>query len=190
MKRAIAITGGFGCGKSKVGDILKNLGYEVVDSDTLAREAVTIGSKGLKDIVTIFGESILLPSGELDRKKLAQIVFNDTKSREKLEAILHPIIRDDWLRIYNSHSGDLIFYLVPLLFESKQSYPEISKSVAVYASEDNIIQRSSLPPQEVHKRLKAQLPIEEKIKRADFSLENNGTIADLELKVKELLKCL
>lgn len=190
MKNAIAITGGYGCGKSAVGDILKNLGYAVVDSDTLAREAVTKGSKGLKDIVARFGESILLPSGELDRKKLAQIVFSDTKSREDLEAILHPLIREAWLKIYNSFNGEFIFYLIPLLFESKQSYPEISKSVTVHSSLENIIKRSSLSPEEVNKRLSAQLPIEEKIKRADFSIENNGTINDLEIKVKELLRCL
>jgi dephospho-CoA kinase len=79
---------------------------------------------------------------------------------------------------------------VPLLFESQTVYPEISKTVTVYSSLENIIKRSKLDPLEVQKRLDAQLPIEEKIERADFSIENNGSIKDLENKVKDLLACL
>lgn len=190
LKQAIAITGGYGCGKSTIGEILQKLGYKVVDSDTLAREVVSLGSQGLREVINQFGKQYLLPSGELDRRKLAELIFNDPNEREKLEAILHPLIRERWLEIYNAFSGELIFYLVPLYFESKITYPEISKSIVVYSSKENILKRSKLSADEVKKRLAAQLPISEKIKRADYLIKNDGDFAELELKVKEILKCL
>jgi dephospho-CoA kinase len=188
--RAIAITGSYGSGKSTVGNILRNLNYKVVDADELARDVVVKGSEGLKLVIEKFGQEVLLPNGELDRARLAKIVFNDPTKRKSLEKILHPLIRRRWLEIYNTSKGDLIFYLIPLLFESENEYPEISKTITVYSSLENIMRRSKLDPLEVQKRLDAQLPIEEKIKRADFSIENNGTIQDLENKVKDLLACL
>lgn len=188
--RAIAITGPYGSGKSTVGGILRNLNYKVVDADELARDVVVKGSEGLKLVIEEFGQEVLLPTGELDRKRLATIVFKDPSKRKSLERILHPLIRKRWLEIYNSSKGDLIFYLVPLLFESQTDYPEIWKTVTVYSSVENIIKRSKLDALEVQKRLDAQLAIEEKIERADFSIENNGTLQDLENKIKDLLTCL
>jgi dephospho-CoA kinase len=119
----IGLTGGIASGKSTVADLWQSMGADVIDADELARLAVAPNSIGLKNIVARFGNQVLLESGELDRKALASIVFNDQDSRKSLESILHPLIRELSLDRIKSSESKLVVYVIPLLVETKSNLP-------------------------------------------------------------------
>lgn len=119
----IGLTGGIASGKSTVAEQWKSLGADVIDADELARLAVIPGSLGLHEVVERFGTEVLLESGELDRKALASMVFNDTRNRKDLEAILHPIIRELSLEKIKSSKSKLVVYVIPLLVETQSNLP-------------------------------------------------------------------
>jgi dephospho-CoA kinase len=190
----IALTGGIGSGKSTVAKLYATWGASVVDADDLAREVVYPGSKALADIVDRFGKGVLRDDGTLDRKKLGHIVFSDQRARTDLEQILHPLIRQRWLSLLTSltQSGHyrVIVYAVPLLFESGSSYPEVEKIVLVTSPEDariaRICKRDQTTEENARARISSQLPDEEKAKRSDFVIRNDGTIDELCARAKEV----
>ena len=116
----VALTGGIGSGKSEAGAIFANLGAIVVDSDVLAREVIERGSTGFDEVVSAFGDQIL-KNGEIDRAKLASIVFEDKSKRKTLENIMHPKIREKFEDIArNANSSDILINLIPLLVETNE----------------------------------------------------------------------
>ncbi len=181
----IGLTGGIATGKSSVAKILREMGYPVVDADELAREVVRPGSPGLKAVVQTFGPEILETSGTLNRQALGQIIFADEAKREKLEEILHPLIQDlrsrEKLKLEQSDVV-LAFYDVPLLFEKKMG-AEFDYTVLVYASakfqRSRIAERNKLSEPEISRRLTAQIPIEEKVKMANYVIFNEAGPAEL-----------
>ncbi len=189
----IGLTGGIATGKSTVSAILRDLGRSVIDADVLARDVVRPGSPGLGEIIKTFGGNVLTPNGELDRKKLGEIVFSDEHKREQLEAILHPLIeekRAEARRALERQGCELAFYDVPLLFE-KNLQDEFDATVLVYAHRDlqakRLRERSGMSDDEISRRLGAQLPIDEKLPRATHVLRNEGSLADLRQQVKALV---
>ena len=133
----VALTGGIGSGKSTVGELFRQLGAVVVDSDQLAREVVERGSLGFEQIVTLFGDEIV-KNGEINRSLLAEIIFKDPAKRKNLEQITHPLIRKAFADIV-SKSGDqaIVINQIPLLVESKYE-DNFDHVITVSTSEDKL----------------------------------------------------
>lgn len=191
--RVFGLTGGIGSGKSTVARLLSERGVPVVDADELARQAVAVGSEGLAQVVAELGPEVLGPGGELDRKRVASLVFADATARRKLNAITHPIVRrlsQQRFEALEREGVTLSAYDVPLLFEVGLD-AVLRPVVLVAASEatqiSRILARDGLTEAEARARISAQLPLSEKRQRADHVLENDGSLAELAAQVDELL---
>ncbi len=164
----VAITGNIAAGKSEVEKLIAQAGYTVFDTDKMAHEIL----------------------GNVDRKKLGDIVFRDNEAKKKLEAYIHPIIKSKLEEIFKQNI-DVVFVSVPLLFET-DFYKLFDKTLLVMC-DDNIrlnrlIKRNNFTKEEALLRMNAQIPQEEKIKKADFIIENNSSLSVLETDVKAFLK--
>jgi dephospho-CoA kinase len=189
----IGLTGGIASGKSTVSNLLRARGLAVVDADELAREVVQIGAPAHNEIRQAFGPEVFLASGELNRKKVGEIVFKDRSQLAKLEAILHPRIRELASRRRNELAvlgQKLAFYDVPLLFEKNMEklFDIIVVVVAEPAKQlERLMKRDGFSREESERRLNAQIPIGEKAKRTSFVISNHGDLPALELAVDECL---
>ena len=176
----VGLTGSFGSGKSTVATMLAAPGARVIDADQLAREAVEVGSEGLPRVVEEFGDGAIRADGSLDRAWLAGRVFGDAEALERLNAIVHPIVRGRELALiaqYESEGAELIVLDVPLLFEAGGD-EMVDKTIVVIVGEEERVARlqrdRGVTPEEVERRLKTQMPQEEKASRADYVIDNNG----------------
>ncbi len=188
------LTGGIASGKSAVARRLRERGVPVIDADQLARDAVAKGSGGLADVVKAFGEAVLAPDGSLDRKRLAAEVFSDKAKLETLNGIVHPIVtmltiqRGAELR---DEGFALACYEAALIVENGGA-DAFRPLVVVAAPEDTQIARAcardAAAEDEVRARIRAQMPLAEKVKVADFVVENVGSLAELVQKTDAVLK--
>lgn len=183
------ITGSIGCGKSSVCKILLGKGYEIIDADAVAK---TLLRELFLEIIETFGAEFDA-GGEIDVKKLGKLVFSDALAKSKLEAIMHPKIRE---RIYGEISrlctkGKLFFVDIPLFFESK-NYSELSPVAVVYATKELQLSRVSARDKQGEadaiSRINSQIDIEEKRVKADFVIDNSGEEAALEEAVEKFLE--
>jgi dephospho-CoA kinase len=180
--KRVALTGGIATGKSHVRAEFEQLGVPTIDSDTLAREAVAAGTSGLDAVVRRFGAGILDPSGVLDRHKLADIVFADPVARKDLEAIIHPAVREATSRFFAAlDPGAHAFAIadIPLLYEvgrDKDFDVVIVVAVDPQTQLKRVMQRDGLTESEARQRIAAQLPIDEKVKKADYVIRTDGTV--------------
>jgi dephospho-CoA kinase len=191
--RVVGLTGGLASGKSTFAAALRARGVPVLDADAFAHEVVRPGSPALAELVRIFGATVLDASGALDRRAVAALVFADPDARRRLEAVTHPAIRrvmleeTDRLR---AAGHDLAFYDAPLLFEVGLD-AALDSVVVVWAPRDaqraRAVARGGLTPAEADARLAAQLPLDEKARRADFVVANDGPPEALEEKAERLL---
>ncbi|MCB0344688.1 MAG: dephospho-CoA kinase [Bdellovibrionales bacterium] len=192
-KNAIALTGSLGSGKSTVLKQLEQLGAYVLSADDLAREVTLPGQVTLRKIVERFGEQLLDPSGKLKRDALAELVFADKTARQELEAITHPAIRELAQAKFEAamrQGYPLYVYEVPLLFETQMEGNGFLAIVVVTCPEDQALQRVSqlrgISLQNAKARLAAQLPAQLKASKADYIIENSGSLEDLQEKVGQL----
>jgi dephospho-CoA kinase len=182
VRLRVGLTGGIGSGKSEVAKIFATLGAFVIDADALAREAVAPGSPGLERIALRFPEAIA-PDGTLDRAALAGIVFHDSGARDELNAIVHPEVRRlSAERESRAAADQIVVHDVPLLFESG-FYRSCDANVVVVAEKETrigrIVARSGFEPEDVERRMSAQIDPDRARELADYTLENDGTIAAL-----------
>ena len=191
--KAIAITGGIGSGKSAVAKLFERWGAQTVDADILAREVVEPGTEGFQRVVDNFGEDMVLADGSLNRPKLASIIFSDPEQKKLLECLLHPLIREQWLRKLEQikqTNAPVIAYIVPLFFESTAKMPEIEKVVLVSAPEEmriaRIMVRDLFPLHIAEQRIKAQLPDSAKIDKSDHVIINDSSMEQLESRAREV----
>lgn len=187
------LTGGIGSGKSAVASLLEEYGVPVVSADELSRVVVARGSQGLSDVVTKFGPDVVDETGELDRRRMAGIVFRDPDKRRELEAILHPRIRERFEQVLDAlekAGHEVAVYEVPLLFE-KNLQGEMKAVVLVTAPAASritrVCERDDVTEPEVRARISAQMDEALKRRKADYVIENDGSLDDLRREVEFLL---
>ena len=179
--KVCGLTGGLGMGKSTAADFLRRRGARVVDTDELARQLVQPGQPALVEIQAEFGKNIVASDGQLRRDELAQIIFSDAAARKKLEAILHPRIREHWLaqlEIWRNEDCTFALVVIPLLFETRAE-SSFDKIICVACSAPTQHQRllsRGWTPEQIRQRLAAQWPVEQKISRSDFVVWTDGAL--------------
>lgn len=180
------LTGGIGSGKSAVAARLRQNGVPVIDADALAREVVKSGTPGLAAIVATFGEHVLLPDGELDRKRLASEVFADEDKRRRLNAIVHPLVTAATFARASELAAEghpLACYEAALIVENGAA-DSFRPLIVVAAPEDvqveRAVRRDGANPDEVRARIRAQMPLAKKVAVADHVIENVGTRDELD----------
>jgi len=181
----VGLTGGIASGKSTVSRYLAERGAAIIDADQLSRALVVPGSPALQEIAACFGAEILDSSGALDRKKLAQRIFNSALEREMLNSILHPRIKnktEELIRVYqNEGKVPLIVVDAPLLLETgMQSLVDEVWVVAVPEDiqVERLMERDGISRPEAEARLNSQMPLQEKIRRADRVIDNSGSVEE------------
>ena len=178
-------------GKSTAARFLSEHGARIVDTDELARQLVQPGRPALAEIQKVFGPGMISPDGQLRRDELAKIVFADPAARNKLEAILHPRIREQWLaRVENwraaptrgdggrSQNHPLAVVVIPLLFETRAElhFDKIICVACPPAAQNERLRKRGWTPEQIEQRIAAQMPVEQKIARADFVVWTDGAL--------------
>jgi len=191
--KLVGLTGGIASGKSTVAKILTELGAAIVDADVLSREVVAPGHDGWKEIVATFGRDVLQADQNLDRQKLRTLIFNNPAARKQLEAIIHPRVRalaEQRIREHGEAGYAVVVYEVPLLFEGNlQEWlrPVILVASNVDLQRQRLQRRDGLDATAAQKHIDAQMSLEDKRKLADYVIENDGSLADLESQVRSVL---
>lgn len=182
--RRVALTGGIATGKSHVRQQFEELGVPTIDADVLARAAVEPGTAGLAAVVRRFGAGIVGAGGGLDRQRLAKIVFADADARRALENIIHPEVQRairTWFAALDPGQHAFGVADIPLLYEVGREDDFDAVIVAACAADvqrRRLIARDGLSEAEAEQRLAAQLPIDEKVRRADYVIRTDGSIAE------------
>ena len=179
MKRIIGLTGGIGTGKTTVSNYLAHR-YQlpVLDADIYAREAVQINSPVLSKIFERYGSGVQLPDGSLNRKSLGSIVFSNPDERKWLEQQIHPYVRSRFESEVSTLVDPRVVLVVPLLFEANMTDLVTEIWVVSCSPEQQLrrmMERDRLSLEEAIARLNSQLPLEEKVTRADVVLDNSST---------------
>ena len=182
------VTGNYASGKGTVCEIFRQLGAVHIDTDIIAREVTTKESDGLKRIITFFGTDFLLPDGELDRRKLGRTVFTDPEKLSALTGILNPLILERTLILSRDES---IIHMInaPVLFESGfDAYMDVI--IVVSAPVDSSIKRGMLRDglslEEITSRLGNQISLNEKIKAADYVIDNSGSLEQTRIQAEAI----
>ncbi len=190
----IGLTGGIATGKSTVAAMFERRNCAVIDADRIAREVVEPGSFGLESLCLQFGRGILDGEGRLDRAGLGKRVFGDPALLARLNEILHPLILTrigEALEAFRQAGEEMVLLDAPLLFETG-FHGRVDAVVVVYAAEEvqrrRLMERDGLTPEEAGQRIASQMPLEDKVRQADFVIDNGSTPAAAEEQVKETMK--
>ncbi len=192
--RIVGLTGGIGSGKSTVSGFAREMGVPVIDADILAREVLEPEGEAFGEVVDEFGEGILDDTGRLDRAALASVVFSDPAARLRLEELTHPHIVARMRRRVEELSAqgeNLVILDVPLLYEA--GLEEMCDEVwVVFAPESQRIERLELRDgagmEDIRRRMDAQIPLCDKVERADVVVDNSGSPGETRSRVRDLLR--
>lgn len=192
----LGLTGGIATGKSRVSQILVELGESVIDADHIARVVVAKGSRGLTQLQQVLGLDILTSSGELDRKVLGERLFGDKKTKVQVESILHPLIREEvekQKKALQSQGVKRAFYDIPLLFETQQQ-KQFDAVIVVYCPPkiqlERLINRDGISEMQAQQKIQNQISIEIKRQQADYIVDNSKNPDHLRVEVENMLKWL
>jgi dephospho-CoA kinase len=191
LAKLAGLTGGIATGKTTVADLFREKGIYIIDADLIAREVVKKGMPAWRMIKEEFGDEILREDGELDRKKLGSIVFSSKEKIQKLNSIVHPFVRERMMEeIERAISMEKNILLdIPLLFENG-IHQWLRPVILVYAplevQIERLMKRDGLSREECEKRIRAQMPIEEKKKLADYIIDNSSDISKTKRQVEEV----
>ena len=178
----VGVTGGIGSGKSSAADRFRQLGVPVIDADVVARQIVEPGMPALQEIINTFGESVANDRGELDRAALRKIIFSDSSRKSQLEAILHPRIYDEILRLLSELSTPYAIVVIPLLAESKREY-RLDRILVIDVPSDvqisRVTTRDGQSTEEVERIISSQASRYSRLAIADDVIENIGSKDDL-----------
>lgn len=189
----VALTGGIATGKSHSLRRFAELGAHVVDADVLAREVVEAGTAGHAAVVARFGRRVLDDRGGIDRAALASVVFSDATARHDLEAIVHPAVYAAIQTWFAGIRGGVAIADIPLLYETRREHDfDVVVVVACQPEEQlrRLMSRNHLSVEEARQRIAAQLPIDEKRRRADHVIDTSGPVEDTDRQIDELWKTL
>ena len=185
---ALGLTGGIAAGKTTATNILKNLGAKIIDADKIAHKIMEPEGPAYSDVVQFFGNNILDEDGSINRKKLGEIVFNNSELRQQLEKITHPIILREIKGKFKEDSENNTVLVAPLLFEV--GIDNLVEEVwVIYCSRETQIKRlrnrDNITREAAKVRINAQMSLEKKIKQADLAIENEGSLKEFERKLKD-----
>ena len=188
MPYRVGLTGGIGSGKSTVAAIFRRLGVPVIDADQVARSIVEPGTDALSKLRAHFGEGIL-SEGQLNRRRLREIIFEDEVARQWVEALLHPLIKAEILSRADQQDQAYVVLEIPLLFEN--GYKNLVDRVLVIdiptqVQIDRVIRRDQVPAGQVESVIRAQIPAEIRLNQADDVIENIGDLDQLREQVESL----
>lgn len=177
----VALTGGIATGKSRCLSVLRELGVPTIDADHLAREVIAPGTAGLRAVVERFGPRVLEQDGTIDRNRLAGIIFGDAGARRDLEAIIHPRVYtaiEHWFKTLDAPASVAD---IPLLYETGRDRDFDIVIVAACTPEqqvERLMSRSGLSEPAARARIAAQLPLADKVARADYLIDTSGTLEE------------
>jgi dephospho-CoA kinase len=187
MSFVVGLTGGIGSGKSAAASEFQRLGATVVDTDAIAHELTQSGGPAIPEVERIFGAGLIGESGAMDRKKMRERVFADPVARKALEALLHPLIREESRRRIAAAGGPYVIHVVPLLVESADYRGRVDRVLVIDSPEElqleRVRARSGLSEAEVRAILASQATRAERLSAADDVIENRGTIDALRKQV-------
>ena len=190
MPYVVGLTGGIGSGKSAAADAFARLGATVVDTDAIAHELTGPGGAAIPEIQRQFGKAFVDGTGAMDRKRMRDLVFSDAEEKQRLEALLHPMIRAESARRVGAAAGPYAVLVVPLLVESAGYRERVDRVLVVDCPEAvqiaRVMQRSNLPEAQVRRILASQVSREKRLAAADDVIDNSGSIAALQQRVAEL----
>jgi dephospho-CoA kinase len=189
--RRVALTGGIATGKSHCLGVFKRLGAPVIDADQVARDVVAPGTEGLTAVVKQFGRSVLLPGGQLNRAALGMVIFADPAARQQLEDIIHPRVYAAIERWFAALTAPLGIADIPLLFETSREDDFDVVVVAACRPDQQLARlmaRTHLSKDDARIRIAAQLPLADKVARADYVIDTGGTIEQTETRTKAVWK--
>ena len=185
----VGLTGGIGSGKTVASDRFEELGIKVVDADISSRVVVEIGKPALSSIEAKFGSDVILDDGSLNRAKLREIIFKDDEAKSWLESLLHPLIGQHILDEITSATSKYVILVSPLLFETTQ-FQMCNRTLLIDVPKDIQIlrtaKRDKVPESQVEKIIASQMDRNQKIRKADDVIVNDGEISDLIAKIDEI----
>lgn len=190
----VGLTGGIASGKSTVAAMFRKLGWHLIDADGIARQVVKPRTLGLNLLCQQFGDKILATGGELNRSALAKLIFADKTARARLNDLLHPLILDrikEEIEKYRreTSSREAVMLDAPLLMETGLD-AAMDYNIVVYLDEETqlerLIQRDNLSTEAANQRIKSQMNLIDKLKRAAFIINNKGSLEDTDLQVKKI----
>lgn len=193
MPKIIGLTGGIATGKSTVSELLTAYGFKVVDADVASRKAVKKGSKGLDQIREKFGQEAIDDNGEMNRKYVGELVFNNPEQRIELNKIVHPIVREIMEEEKNHYlnEGYNVIMDIPLLFENDLQ-DTVDEVWVVYTSEsiqiERLMERNDLSQEDAKARVYSQISIDKKSRMADHVIDNLGDKLELKQNLQQLLE--
>ncbi len=190
----IGLTGGIGSGKSAAAEAFEKLGAAVVDTDAIAHELTAAGGAAVPEVRRLFGKAFVDASGAMDRKRMRDLVFSDAEKKQRLEDLLHPMIRAESQRrieaVFAGRTAPYAVHVVPLLVESPDYRARVGRVLVVDCPEalqlSRVRQRSGLPESEVRRIIASQIQRERRLAAADDVIDNSGSIAALQQQVRAL----
>jgi dephospho-CoA kinase len=190
MPLVVGLTGGIGSGKSAAAGAFEKLGATVVDTDAIAHELTGPGGAAVAEVERQFGKAFVDASGAMDRKRMRDLVFSDAEEKQRLEALLHPMIRAESERRIAAATGPYVIYVVPLLVESAGHRERMARVLVVDCPEalqiSRVRQRSMLPEAQVRRIIASQIKRERRLAAADDVIDNSGDLAALHKQVGAL----
>ena len=193
MRKVIGVTGGIASGKSNVISIIKRQGFKVIDCDLINHNLQKINMPIYNAIKEAFGSSYFLDNGELDRKKLGELIFHNENEKLKLNSISHPIIKEEVLKEINKADG-IVFVDVPLLYESKFD-SLCDKVICVYLNRETqierLMERDHIDYSYAKTKIASQMDLDQKRDLADYVIDSKGSFQETErqvLKILEMIK--
>ena len=194
MGLVIGLTGGIGSGKSAAADEFARLGATVVDTDAISHELTAAGGGAIAEIMRQFGSAFVDAAGAMNRKRMRDLVFADAEEKQRLEALLHPMIRAESARriaaAFADRSAPYVVHVVPLLIESPGHRERVGRVLVVDCPEDlqvaRVRARSGLPEGEIRRIISTQVQRQKRLAAADDVIDNSGTIAAMQQQARRL----
>lgn len=187
----VGLTGGIASGKSTVSKMFKELGAEIIDADIKAKE-ISQREDVVSEIKNIFGNKILDEKGKIDRNKIKEIVFSDKEKLKMLNNLIHPKVMEEFKKIKeNADKNDIIIFDIPLLFETgmdKMCDKIMLVFVDINTQIKRMIERDNITEELAVKIINSQMSLDEKLKKSEIHIENNGTLENLREKAENIYR--